>query len=86
MKELETKKRENDILSQKKGNTIIRTIKGSHEEYQEIEYNPKTFNPFDRLNIKTQEGNIPKIYLEKDDLTIGSSDTGTGTSATSSED
>ena len=55
LKELESKKRETDILTQNKGNTIIRTIKGTHAElnYQEIEYSPKTFNPFDRLNIKT---------------------------------
>jgi hypothetical protein len=32
LKEVETKKREIDIVSQMKGNTIIRTIKGAHEE------------------------------------------------------
>lgn len=86
LKEIETKKKETDILSQKKGNTIIRTIKGSHEElnYQEISYSPKTFNPFDRLNIKTQEGNISKVYLEKDNIGEDSSDEGLtiGTTAT----
>ena len=86
LKELETKKRETDILTQNKGNTIIRTIKGAHAElnYQEIEYSPKTFNPFDRLNIKTQEGNIQKVYLEKDNVGDDSSDEGLtiGTTAT----
>ena len=55
LQELNSKKREIDIISQKKGNTIIRTIKGEHEElnYQEIEYSSKTFNPFDNFNIKT---------------------------------
>jgi hypothetical protein len=35
---------------------------------QEIEYSVKTFNPFDKLNIKTQEGKIQKVYIEKDNL------------------
>lgn len=52
------------------GDTIIRTIKGDNEEqdYQEIEYSVKTFNPFDQINIKTQEGKIAKVYFEKDKI------------------
>ena len=32
LKELETKKIETDIMLQKKGNTIIRNVKGEHKE------------------------------------------------------
>ena len=31
-----------------------------------MEYSTRTFNPFDQANIKTQEGKLPKVYIEKD--------------------
>lgn len=61
---------------------------------QEIEYSVKTFNPFDKLNIKTQEGKIQKVYIEKDNLeesystaglTLGSTPTEESSGATTSD-
>lgn len=49
---------------------------------QEIEYSVKTFNPFDKLNIKTQEGKIQKVYIEKDNLDDSSSDLTLGSTPT----
>lgn len=49
---------------------------------QEIEYSVKTFNPFDQLNIKTQEGKIQKVYIEKDNLDDSSSGLTLGSTAT----
>jgi len=67
-----------------KGNTVIRTIKGKTQDLnmQEIEYSVKTFNPFDRLNIKTQEGKIQKTYIERENLDDPSSGLTLGTTPT----
>ena len=86
------KKVEDDVRLSLKGNTVIRTIKGKTQDLtmQEIEYSVKTFNPFDKLNIKTQEGKIQKTYIEKDNLddssglTLGTTQT-EESGATSSE-
>ena len=66
--ELETKQVQADSLDKSQGNTNIKTIKGNPEQLtkQEIEYDSLTFNPFDPINIKTQEGNLRKLYIEKD--------------------
>jgi len=57
LEELAKKQVDNDIRKQLKGNTLIRTIKGKHDNdtLQEIEYSSKTFNPYDPLNIKMQQ-------------------------------
>lgn len=70
LENIQKKKIEDDVRLSLKGNTVIRTLKGKTQELnqQEIEYDVKTFNPFDRLNIKTQEGKIQKTYIEKDNL------------------
>ena len=88
--ELKRKKLEADVAVSMKGNTVIRTIKGENEfeDLQEIEYNVKTFNPFDQLNIKTQEGKIRKTYIEKDigNVSDGSSGLTLGTTPTEETD
>lgn len=70
LEEIAQKKVEDDIRLSLKGNTVIRTMKGKTQELsmQEIEYSVKTFNPFDKLNIKTQQGKMQKVYIEKDNL------------------
>ena len=75
LEDIKVKKIEQDIRLSRKGNTVIKTIKGENKrEHQEIEYSAKTFNPFDQLNIKTQEGKISKVYIERDSLDQHSSD------------
>ena len=75
LEDIKVKKIEQDIKLSRKGNTVIKTIKGEDKrEHQEIEYSVKTFNPFDQLNIKTQEGKISKVYIERDSLDQNSSD------------
>lgn len=73
-----------DVRLSLKGNTVIRTLKGKTQEHsmQEIEYSVKTFNPFDKLNIKTQEGKIQKVYIEKENLDDPSSGLTLGTTPT----
>ena len=68
LQELKTKQVQADSLDKSQGNTNIKTIKGNPEQLtkQEIEYDSQTFNPFDPINIKTQEGNLRKLYIEKD--------------------
>ena len=87
--ELKRKKLEADVATSMQGNTVVRTIKGSNEfeDMQEIEYNVKTFNPFDQLNIKTQEGKIRKVYIEKDigNVSDGSSGLTLGTTPTETD-
>ena len=88
--ELKRKKLEADVATSMQGNTVVRTIKGSNEfeDMQEIEYNVKTFNPFDQLNIKTQEGKIRKVYIEKDiggNVSDGTSGLSLGTTPTETD-
>lgn len=57
---------------------------------QEVEYSPKTFNPFDTQNIRYAEKNLRKVYIERENvgegsseehsLTLGSSETERGSS------
>ena len=65
-----SKKIESDIKSAKLGNTVIRTIPGKHtlDDVQEVTYSSNTFNPFDQLNIRTQERKMKKVYIEKDNI------------------
>jgi len=53
LEEIKVKKVEEDLRLRRSGNTVIRTIAGKAHDMQEIEYSSTTFNPFDRLNIKT---------------------------------
>ena len=69
LEDIRVKQIEVDIKTSRKGNTVIKTITGKNKkDHQEIEYSAKTFNPFDQLNIKTQEGKISKVYIERDSL------------------
>ena len=52
---------------------------------QEIEYSVKTFNPFDQLNIKSQEGKVQKVLIEKD-AAESSSSAGLTLGTTATED
>lgn len=71
LEELRTKKRDVEVRTQVKGNTIIKTIKGEVQdlESQEIEYSSATFNPFSAENRKTQESKMQKVYKENDAVT-----------------
>jgi hypothetical protein len=81
--DLQKKKIENDQRLAGKGNTVVRTIKGktSLDTVQQITYSSSTFNPYDKTNIKAQESNMRKVYIEKDansseeSLTLGSEST-----------
>ena len=55
----------------RKGNTIVRTIKGETKELtrQEIEYSSATFNPFDKENVKLASANMRKVFKENDGVT-----------------
>jgi hypothetical protein len=69
--EVRTKEKAAEALSEVKGNTIIRTIKGASpdRDAQEVEYSSATFNPFSADNRKTQESKLPKTYKERDAVT-----------------
>lgn len=84
LQQVQTKKVEQKVQTATLGNTIVRTIPGKHslDDLQEVQYTMKTFNPFDQLNIKTQEKKIRKVIIEKDSLkaddeglTLGSTET-----------
>ena len=70
LKEISEKKVEKDINTAQLGNTKIRTIPGKHDmdDLQEVTYSAQTFNPFDQLNIRTQERKIRKLYIETDNI------------------
>ena len=84
LEDIYKKKIDDDVRLSLKGNTVIRTLKGKTQDLnmQEIEYSVKTFNPFDKLNIKTQEGKIQKTYIERENLDDPSSGLTLGTTPT----
>lgn len=54
LSDMEKKQIDSDIKHQKKGNTVIKSLKDeANKEMHQIEYSVKSFNPFDQLNIKT---------------------------------
>lgn len=94
--DLARKKSENKVASTHLGDTIIRQYPGKTEidTLHEVEYSPKTFNPFDQINIRHQEKNLRKVYIEtanqdisseEQGLTLGSSETEHTPSRQSSE-
>lgn len=95
LKQVQTKKVETKIQTAMLGNTIVRTIPGKHslDDLQEVQYTRDTFNPFDQLNIKTQEKKIRKVIIERDTLkqddeglTLGSTETEYSTGQSSEGD
>lgn len=76
IREMTKKKVDVVVTGEVLGNTVVRTIPGEHDliNVQEVQYSPKTFNPFHNDNIKVQEKKkVLKLYIENDMLD-GSSD------------
>ena len=70
LRDVQVKKIEKKAQTSTLGNTRVRTIPGvnSQDDLQEVQYSIKTFNPFDNVNIKTQEKKMKKLYIEKDTI------------------
>ena len=72
LNEVHKEKIQKDIQLARRGNTVIRNIKGRVEDLnsQEIEYSTATFNPFSVENVRNANKKITKVYKENDGVTM----------------
>lgn len=71
LEQVQKEKTKKDIQLARRGNTVIRNIKGRVEDFnsQEIEYSTATFNPFSVENVRAANKKITKVYKENDAVT-----------------
>lgn len=70
LKEIDAKKVMHETKFLKKGDHLIKNFKGGIDllDFQEIQYDTKSFNPLDATNVRLQETHINKTYIEQEDL------------------